>query len=164
MIDTDGFRANVGIILTNIRGQVFWAKRIGQDAWQFPQGGLHPGERPEEGLFRELQEEVGLRQKDVCILGRTRDWLRYRLPKPVRRDSQPLCVGQKQLWYLLQLQSSDDKIVLTHTNKPEFDGWQWANYWYPLRFVISFKREVYRRALLELSPIWGHHLPTTDLR
>ncbi|MET1066641.1 MAG: RNA pyrophosphohydrolase, partial [Pseudomonas prosekii] len=36
VIDPDGFRPNVGIILTNDAGQVLWARRINQDAWQFP--------------------------------------------------------------------------------------------------------------------------------
>lgn len=40
MIDTDGFRANVGIILANTQGQVLWTKRVGHNSWQFPQGGL----------------------------------------------------------------------------------------------------------------------------
>lgn len=45
MIDADGFRANVGIILANTQGQVLWAKRVGHDSWQFPQGGIDEGKR-----------------------------------------------------------------------------------------------------------------------
>ena len=153
MIDADGYRPNVGIILVNPRGQVLWARRIGQDAWQFPQGGIKAQESPEAALYRELQEEVGLRPEDVEILGCTRGWLRYRLPKRmIRHNSKPVCVGQKQKWFLLKLTSSEERIRFDHTEKPEFDGWRWVSYWYPLGQVVPFKRDVYRRAMRELAP------------
>lgn len=153
MIDADGYRPNVGIILVNPRGQVLWARRIGQDAWQFPQGGIKAQESPEAALYRELQEEVGLQPDDVEILGCTRGWLRYRLPKRmIRHNSKPVCVGQKQKWFLLKLTSSEERIRFDHTEKPEFDGWRWVSYWYPLGQVVPFKRDVYRRAMRELAP------------
>ena len=151
MIDSEGFRPNIGIILTNDDRRVFWGKRVGQDAWQFPQGGMLGDEVPEQTLFRELREEIGLQETDVTILGRTRHWLRYRIPKRMIRDTQPVCIGQKQLWFLLRLESTDSAVRLDLTQKPEFDDWAWVNYWYPLRQVVSFKREVYRRALCELA-------------
>lgn len=153
MIDSDGFRPNVGIILANHRGELLWARRIGQDAWQFPQGGIHPNESPEQALFRELGEEVGLESSDVRIIGCTRGWLRYRLPRRmIRQHSKPLCVGQKQKWFLLEMLSPDASVRVDATQTPEFDGWQWVSYWYPLGQVVAFKREVYRRALHELAP------------
>ncbi len=153
MIDADGFRPNVGIILANPRGQVLWARRAGHEAWQFPQGGINDNESPEEAMFRELWEEVGLEIPDVRILACTRGWLRYRLPRRfVRNDSRPLCIGQKQRWFLLELKSGDERVDLTRSTPPEFDGWRWVSYWYPLDQVVNFKREVYRRALLELAP------------
>ncbi|WP_028292031.1 RNA pyrophosphohydrolase [Oceanobacter kriegii] len=153
MIDDQGYRPNVGIIICNDVGQVLWAKRIGQDAWQFPQGGIKQGESPEHALYRELQEEVGLAKSDVQILGCTRGWLRYRLPKRmIRQGKQPVCVGQKQKWYLLKLVSGDASIKVDANEKPEFDGWNWVSYWFPLGEVVAFKRDVYRRAMTELSP------------
>lgn len=153
VIDSDGFRPNVGIILTNGSGQVLWARRIGQDAWQFPQGGIRRDEDPEQALYRELHEEVGLLPGDVEILGCTRGWLRYRLPQRlIRSHSQPVCVGQKQKWFLLRLTCADERVCMTRTAKPEFDGWRWVSYWYPLGQVVSFKRDVYRRAMKELAP------------
>lgn len=153
MIDNDGFRPNVGIILTNAQGQVLWARRVGgQDAWQFPQGGINANETPEQALYRELHEEVGLYPDDVEILACTRGWLRYRLPtRLVRHHSQPLCVGQKQKWFLLRLRSEDGRVCLENGGRAEFDDWCWVSYWYPLSKVVSFKRDVYRRALKELS-------------
>lgn len=153
MIDSDGFRPNVGIILANSHGQVLWAKRIGQNAWQFPQGGINEGETPQQAMYRELEEEVGLAPGDVEVVSVTRGWLRYRLPKRmIRHHSKPVCIGQKQKWFLLKLVSSDDAIRIDTTTNPEFDGWRWVSYWYPLGQVVSFKREVYRKAMKELSP------------
>jgi NTP pyrophosphohydrolases including oxidative damage repair enzymes len=153
VIDNDGFRPNVGIVLANGSGNVLWARRIGgQDAWQFPQGGINESESPEEALYRELYEEVGLVESDVDILAVTQGWLRYRLPHRLVRQKQPLCVGQKQKWFLLKLNGEDDRVKLNAGGPPEFDDWRWSSYWYPLSKVVAFKREVYRRALKELAP------------
>ncbi len=154
MIDSDGFRENVGIILVNSADRVFWGRRIGQNAWQFPQGGINVGEAPEEAMFRELHEEIGLRQEDVQVLGCTTGWLRYRLPKHfIRYHSRPLCIGQKQKWFMLRLLTDEDSLCFTYGDKPEFDGARWVRYWQPLREVIFFKRQVYRRAMQELFPL-----------
>lgn len=153
MIDEDGFRPNVGIILANPKGQVLWARRIGQDAWQFPQGGIARNESPEQALFRELREEIGLDSGDVKIVGCTRGWLRYRLPRRfLRYRSKPLCIGQKQKWFLLMLTSNENQVSFDYGDPPEFDDWRWVSYWYPLNQVVAFKRDVYRKALQELAP------------
>ena len=152
MIDEDGFRPNVGIILANDHGRLLWARRVGQDAWQFPQGGIAEGESPEDALYRELKEEVGLTPETVRVMGCTRGWLRYRLPKKyLRKGQKPLCIGQKQKWFLLHMLAEDAAVDLEDHPKPEFDQWRWVSYWYPLTQVISFKREVYRSALTELA-------------
>jgi putative (di)nucleoside polyphosphate hydrolase len=159
VIDSDGFRPNVGIMLANDQGQLLWARRVGgHDAWQFPQGGISAGESPEQALYRELHEEVGLSPDAVEILGTTKGWLRYRLPRHFIREGQkPLCIGQKQKWFLLRLLATDAAVQLDLNDKPEFDHWQWVSYWYPLNQVISFKREVYRRAMKELAlPLVSH--------
>ncbi|MGB5606510.1 MAG: RNA pyrophosphohydrolase [Gammaproteobacteria bacterium] len=154
MIDSDGFRPNVGIILTNPQGRLLWARRIGQEAWQFPQGGIHTDETPAEAMYRELGEEVGLQPEQVEVMGSTRGWLRYRLPRQyVRRTSRPLCIGQKQVWFMLRLLCKDSAVSLDLTGKPEFDHWRWVDYWHPLGEVVAFKRNVYRRALKELAPL-----------
>jgi putative (di)nucleoside polyphosphate hydrolase len=162
MVDVDGFRPNVGIILADSAGtgRVLWARRVGgQDAWQFPQGGINEGETPEEALYRELHEEVGLRAKDVKIVARTKGWLRYRLPRRMRRfNSTPGFVGQKQKWFLLEMLAEDDAVSMDCGPKPEFDHWSWVSFWYPLTQVVDFKREVYRHALVELAP----HLPLKE--
>ncbi|AOM42291.1 RNA pyrophosphohydrolase [Xenorhabdus hominickii] len=154
MIDDDGYRLNVGIVICNRQGQVLWARRYGQHSWQFPQGGINPGESPEQAMYRELFEEVGLNRKDVRVLASTRNWLRYKLPKRlVRWDTKPVCIGQKQRWFLLQLLCNEADINVQRSNTPEFDGWRWVSYWYPVRQVVSFKRDVYRRVMKEFSSI-----------
>lgn len=154
MIDAEGFRPNVGIVLSNSRGQLFWGRRVGQNAWQFPQGGIKSHERPLDALYRELEEEVGLQAHQVEILGCTRGWLRYRLPPYlVRQHQRPLCIGQKQVWFMLRMLASDDEVCLNACGRPEFDDWRWVDYWHPLREVVFFKRGVYRRALGELAPL-----------
>jgi len=156
VIDQEGFRANVGIILCNCDGKVFWGKRLGQDSWQFPQGGIDQGESPIDAMFRELYEEVGLRHDQVEIVGQTRGWLRYRIPHyMIRRRAKPLCIGQKQRWFLLRLLSHDYDVNLQATGKPEFDHWEWVDYWHPAHQVVFFKRRVYHRALNELAPLLG---------
>ena len=155
MIDSEGYRANVGIILCNARGQLLWAKRIRQQSWQFPQGGIRAGESPEQAMFRELREETGLDSEHVELIGSTKGWLRYRLPERfVRRHRKPTCVGQKQVWFLLRLKTgAENSVCLDVSEQPEFDSWRWVDYWYPMYAVVPFKRQVYRRALKELAPL-----------
>lgn len=163
MIDAQGFRPNVGIVIANDEGRLLWARRVGgHDSWQFPQGGINDGEDAEAALYRELEEEVGLQPDAVELVASTRGWLRYRLPKRYQRKGQkPLCIGQKQKWFLLKMAAPDAAVELSANPKPEFDSWQWVSYWYPLDQVVYFKREVYRRALKELSiPLSKLKLPS----
>ena len=156
MLDRDGFRPNVGIILANSRDEVFWGKRVNQHAWQFPQGGIKHGEAPEQAMYRELEEETGLKPAHVRILGRTRHWLRYEVPeKWVRRDWRGAYRGQKQIWFLLRMVGRDCDVRLRTCDKPEFDAWRWHDYWVPLEAVIEFKRAVYQQALAELHRYLG---------
>ena len=158
MIDRDGYRPNVGIIICNWKNEVFWGKRVKEHSWQFPQGGMKPGETPERAMYRELQEEVGLDRHQVKILGRTRDWLRYEVPERwIRRDWRGNYKGQKQIWYLLRLTGRDSDVRLRASEKPEFDAWRWHDYWVPLESVIEFKREVYQQALNELAKYLHRH-------
>jgi len=153
LIDSDGYRPNVGIVVANHQGQVLWAKRVGQDAWQFPQGGINQGESTEDALYRELNEEIGLSPEQVKIIACTQGWLRYKLPKRfLRQNSSTQFIGQKQKWYLLKMLASDDAVAFNQSETPEFDYWRWVSYWYPLGQVVAFKKEVYRKAMKELAP------------
>ena len=153
MIDRDGYRPNVGIVLCNWKNEVFWGKRVREHSWQFPQGGMKHGETPEEAMYRELCEEVGLLRQHVRILGRTKEWLRYEVPDQwIRREWRGAYRGQKQIWFLLRLVGRDCDVSLRASDHPEFDAWRWSDYWVPLESVIEFKRDVYRLALSELAP------------
>ncbi len=153
-IDEQGYRANVGMIITDGRGQVLIAGRRGRSGWQFPQGGVRPDEPIENAMYRELREEVGLEPADVDVVGATRDWLRYRLPRRyIRRNSSPRCIGQKQRWFLLRLLSDPAALRFDLSEQPEFDRCRWVDYWQPVKEVIYFKRRVYEQALTELRPL-----------
>jgi putative (di)nucleoside polyphosphate hydrolase len=164
MLDHEGFRPNIGIILLNAQHEVFWGKRLCESSWQFPQGGLKQGETLVQAMYRELYEETGLKPDHVKILGRTRHWLRYEVPeKFIKHAARRFYRGQKQIWFLLQMMGQDSDICLQATNRPEFDAWRWKPYWVPLDRVIEFKRAVYKSALTELS----HFLtptPTLDIK
>ena len=153
VIDADGFRANVGIVLLHEQ-QVFLGRRTGGRGWQFPQGGVRVGEAVEDAVYRELHEEIGVPRDSVELLGGTHEWLRYRLPpRYIRRNQRPLCVGQRQRWFLLRLTALDVRFDFARTNEPEFDRWRWASWWEPVREVIYFKRPVYASALTELAAL-----------
>jgi len=154
MIDADGYRPNVGIILSNTDGRVLWARRIGQQGWQFPQGGIKADEDPLQALYRELRAK-----RSVCRRIRWR-WSAVPVAGCVTgcrsvfcADCKPMCIGQKQIWYLLRLQAPDQDVRLDLGDIPEFDGWRWVDYWQPLQEVVAFKRDVYRLALEELAPL-----------
>jgi len=154
VIDPDGYRPNVGIILVRDDGSVFWARRAYRDGWQFPQGGMNSDETPLEAMYRELEEETGLRPEHVQVLGATPGWLRYRLPrKYLRMREKPMCIGQKQVWFLLRFVGEEAHVRLDATDSPEFDLWRWVDFWYPLAHVVPFKRDVYERALRHLAPL-----------
>lgn len=151
MIDQEGYRLNVGIVIYNSAGQVLWARRVGQNTWQFPQGGMNVGESAEQAMFRELYEELGLKETDVRLVTQSRFWLKYKLPRRlIRKDSSPVCIGQKQKWFLLKIvDNKENNIAFDRYSQAEFDGWRWVSFWYPIRQVISFKRDVYRKILKE---------------
>ncbi|GAB4224835.1 MAG: RNA pyrophosphohydrolase [Francisella sp.] len=147
MIDKNGYRANVAIVLLNKHNRVFWGQRKNKMSWQFPQGGIVTGENPLQAMYRELYEEIGLRPYDVEVIASTREWLKYNIPDNLIRNKDPVCIGQKQKWFLLRLKTSEHNINLETNNLPEFDNWRWVSYWYPINHVVYFKKEVYRKAL-----------------
>ncbi len=154
VIDEQGYRYNVGIVVCNAQGKLLWAKRYGMpNAWQFPQGGVRKNEAPEEAMYRELHEELGLYPKHVEVINVTNDWLTYHLPERfIRYDSKPLCIGQKQKWFLLRMLAGDDAVNLNAVDRPEFDRWYWASEAQVMAEIIDFKRDVYREMLAYFAP------------
>ena len=157
-LDRDGYRRNVGIIVCNNLSQVLWARRIRHDGWQFPQGGIEPKESAREAAFRELYEEIGLESKDVQLLGHTVNWLRYEVPYATnryrhQRKRKQHFKGQKQRWFLFKLTARESSVRLDLSDNPEFDHWQWVDYWSPIKHIVEFKKGVYQEALRELEPL-----------
>ncbi len=146
MIDEQGLRPNVGMILVNRMKKVFIGKRFHHKSWQFPQGGVDDGETPIEALYRELYEEVGLKPQQVKLIDATPEWLPYYLPEKLIRKAKPRCIGQKQKWFLLELTGKISDINLRLSKKPEFDSWRWIEHTEPAKMVIDFKQEVYQNA------------------
>ena len=61
----------VAAALVDADGRVLIAQRPKGKAleglWEFPDGKIEPGERPEDALIRELREELGVTVKAACL-------------------------------------------------------------------------------------------------
>lgn len=158
MIDAEGYRLNVGIMVTNARRELLMGKRVRRNAWQFPQGGIDPGERPEDALWRELFEELGYEPAQMELIGATRGWLHYRLPQRFLRRGTPQCIGQKQKWFLLRLRDEGARPRFDRGPRPEFDAYRWVEVERAPCDVVAFKRSVYLAALREFAPLLGTRL------
>ncbi len=153
-IDRDNYRKNVGIVICNRQRQVLWARRVNRNGWQFPQGGVDFNESTREAAFREMGEELGLRPEHVRLIGSTKKWLKYDIPNRYRRDRYQKSIrGQKQQWFLFEFLGKESDVSLDRSDRPEFDKWKWIDYWEPPQRIISFKRRVYKKALIELEPL-----------
>lgn len=163
----DGYRPNVGIVICNDKGQVFWARRIKQDGWQFPQGGVSRNETLVDAMYRELEEETGLQRNHVRIVAHTKNWLHYDLPSrflknqrrkvPTAGHRHVNFKGQKQVWFLLELIGDDSVVNLAAgLETPEFDSWRWVETDHAIDNIVDFKRNVYQKVLTEL----GAHFPS----
>ena len=159
VIDKNGYRANVGIVLMNQHKELFFAKRRYQSGWQFPQGGIKLGETPESAMYRELLEEIGLTKNETELLSESSHWYQYKIPKKHLRKlkkGKPFVIGQKQKWFLLKLMDSDETISLTHAPKfQEFDSWKWVDPTLPAKLVIGFKQRVYEKVLTEFQTFFN---------
>ena len=152
MLDREGFRPNVGIILLNHRNQVFWGKRIRTHSWQFPQGGINHGETPEQAMFRELHEEVGL-MPIMCASSHARATGCATRCRRTSSGATPAATtaARSRSGSCCSSTGRDSDMNLRATDHPEFDAWRWNEYWIPLDVVIEFKRDVYQMALTELA-------------
>ena len=81
MENKESYRPNVAIIIVNKMGKVLWCRRKDRQGWQFPQGGLDNGETTLDAVYRETQEEVGLKREDLRIIKESEEWFNYKVPK-----------------------------------------------------------------------------------
>ena len=147
-------RSGVGIVVLNQEDKIFVARRIDnpKNFWQMPQGGIDEGEDFLTAAYRELKEETSITK--VELIKELDGFITYELPDHLLGIIwKGKYKGQKQKWFLLRLTCDDKDVDVLHSSHPEFDDWRWTSYWYPIRNVVSFKREVYRRALKELLPM-----------
>jgi len=141
------YRPCVGVMLVNAEGKAFVGKRIDNregDFWQMPQGGVDPGEDPDDAVFRELHEETGARRGHVEILARLPQELLYDLPPELQGKlwGGRYC-GQRQTWYLARFTGADADIDLEAHDPPEFCEWKWIEPTLLPDLIVPFKREVY---------------------
>ena len=155
------YRPNAGIIIFNKQGKLLWCKRRTGDGWQFPQGGIDEGELPEEAIFRETYEEVGLDESKIRILKENERWINYDVP----RDKIPRYFsfknrkfkGQTQKWFLAEFLGEDHDIDLNLHDQIEFTQWTWSTYWHPIKAGVEFKRNAYRQVLNAFLPFYIKH-------
>ncbi|MFC6276400.1 RNA pyrophosphohydrolase [Psittacicella hinzii] len=142
--NTDNYRLGVGIIIVNKAGQLWLGKITHYQQWQFPQGGIEEGETPEQAMYRELFEETGIKSHQIKIIAESKKWQTYKYPFSFHEF-----VGARQKWFLVQL--IDDNAVIDYSLAKEFVDHRWVSYWYPIRNVVYFKEDVYRKVLKEFS-------------
>ncbi len=147
------YRHSIGFMMIDSKKRVFLGKRCWpKDSpyrFQMPQGGIEEGETPEQALFREMREEIGLTPDKVDILAESKEWVTYELPKHMRTTID----GNKQKWFLLYFKGDSKDFIFTNEKHPEFCGARWVQPKKVPYFVIPFKRKVYRQVLNEFKPL-----------
>jgi putative (di)nucleoside polyphosphate hydrolase len=146
------YRPCVGVMLANKAGQIFVGERIDTPgAWQMPQGGIDKGEAPRDAALRELWEETGVPPEHVTVQAETTDWLTYDLPDHLLgKVWKGKYRGQKQLWFLLRFNSTDDKISIA-SEHPEFAQWKWSNPTDLVAEIVPFKKDIYDAVIQEFA-------------
>ncbi len=145
------YRPNAAAILQRPSGQILIAERLNvRNAWQFPQGGVDDGEDMETGLYRELEEEIGVR-RDLIKIRLTRTGYRYAFTKG--RLKYGIYGGQEQTYFLCDYFGKDKDIRLD-AHHQEFGRWKWINPTdFKLKWVPKFKRHVYHQVFKDFFGI-----------
>ena len=148
-----GWRLGVGIVLLNIKKEIFMGERLdNKGAWQMPQGGVKIGKNEEldEAAIRELYEETGV--KNVTLISESKEWHYYELPKPIANKLWGgKFVGQKQKWFLFHFLGKNSEINIKNNRSPEFYDWKWVEPKHVSNEIVNFKKNIYKKVLLEFG-------------
>lgn len=149
------YRANVAAVVLNPAGSLLICERATiPGAWQFPQGGVDPGETPKEALFREVWEEVGLKPEHYEVVG-YREGYRYLYPQDVRHRKirKHGSHGQEQTYFLCHLKPEAPPVNV-HQEHQEFSAYRWIPpQEFDLDWLPVFKRDVYREVMRDFFEI-----------
>lgn len=144
-MDLANYRPNVGVVLFHPDGRVWLGRRAATPPpfnWQFPQGGVDPGEDLEAAARRELAEETGARR--ITLLGRTDDWIAYDFPPEARGAKVARgWKGQKQVWFAFRFDGDEKEFDLAVHGEPEFVAWRWGYLTEAPDLIVPFKRPAY---------------------
>lgn len=150
------YRPCVGVAIFNQHGQVWIGKRAGQQSpymWQFPQGGIDPGETAEYAAIREMEEETGISVQAVAPLGRSKSELFYDYPPDVQKNPRTVkWRGQRQVWYALRFLGGSSDININAQKPPEFSKWKWGTLTDTPDLIVPFKRKVYEQLVTDFAP------------
>ena len=142
-------------MLLNGEGKALVGQRLDStlEAWQLPQGGLDEGETPEQGAFRELEEETGIPSRLVEIVACCPEELYYDLPDDlIGKMWKGKWRGQRQTWFLARFLGQDSDVNIA-TAEPEFRAWKWAEPAELPAMIVPFKKALYGQ-LLEAFADW----------
>lgn len=148
------YRPNVGVVLFNRKGMVWYGRRTGEffenDAcrWQMPQGGVDNGEDIAAAAFRELKEETGVSSARLLIV--TPGWLAYDFPAGYKKKNWK---GQRQKWAAMMFEGDDSEIDLNADDCQEFDAWRWGELEEAPTMIVPFKRKIYGELVTTFAPL-----------